>query len=95
MGSDPKKLFPYDVFLNQIKKFGIYSIFVGALLLPILNADPATIPNFDDVAENLNGDKSIVENIFRIPGDLKHAYHKKVIDLFDDLDRLGCMEKIL
>ncbi|XP_055304738.1 uncharacterized protein LOC129569664 [Sitodiplosis mosellana] len=94
LGSDPAKLFPFETFLDQIRKFGIYSIFAGALLLPILCADPATIPNFDDVAEKLDGDESFFENIFRIPGDSKHAYNKKVVDLFDDLNHLGCMEKV-
>lgn len=95
LGSDPQELFPYETFLDQIQKFGIYSIFVGALLLPILNADPATIPNFDDVAEKLNGEESFFKNIFRIPDESKQAYNKKITDLFEDLDRLGCMDKLM
>ena len=65
------------------------------MLLPILCADPATIPDFDDVAEKLNGDESFFKNIFRIPDDSKQAYNKKIVELFDDLNDLGCMEKVL
>lgn len=91
MGSDAEKLFPYEALLNQIEKFGIYTIFVGAFLFPMLYADPATIPNFDDVAEKAGKDDSFFENIFQIPDELKPAYTKKITDLFIDMDRIGCM----
>ncbi|XP_055304442.1 uncharacterized oxidoreductase dhs-27-like [Sitodiplosis mosellana] len=91
LGSDPQKMFPYEALLEQMQKFGIYTIFVGAFLFPMLYADPATIPNFDDVAEKAGSDESFFENIFQIPDELKMAYNNKITDLFIDLERLGCM----
>lgn len=90
MGSDPL-LFPFEALLNQMRQFGIYTIFVGTFLFPMLYADPATIPNFDDVAEKAGNDDSFFKNIFQISDETKPAYNEKITDLFVDMHRLGCM----
>lgn len=91
MGSDPQKLFPYEELLNQMQKFGIYTIFVGAFLFPMLYSDPATIPSFDEVAEKAGKDDAFFENIFQIPDEIKQEYSEKITDLFIDMERLGCI----
>ena len=91
LGSDSNELFPKSALLEQIQRFGIYAIFVGAFLFQMLYADPTTIPNFDELAEKAGTDDTFFDNIFLIPDELKVTYNKKIIDLFVDLDRLGCM----
>lgn len=87
MGSDPEKLFPFEALLDQIRKFAIYSVYVGALYIPIICADVESMPNFDDLSENEN----TMDGIFIVSDKGKNSYNKKIVDLFDELARLGCI----
>lgn len=89
LGSDPKKLFPYEALLEQFQQFGIYSIFVGAFLIPVQCADLDSIPDFDDVAAKAGIDDSFFDDTYRISDDSKKAYNKKITDIFIDFARLG------
>lgn len=82
LGSDPKKLFPFEQLLDQLRKFGRYSVYVGALLFPILNVDVDQLPDFDEFKDDPKTD-----SWFQISPELKKAYNKKVTDVFDDLAR--------
>lgn len=87
MGSDPQKLFPFEALLEQFQKFGIYTIFVGAILIPMLCAEVDSMPDFDAMPEKVEDD--IGDDIFRISN--KPAYNKKVTDIFVDLARIGAI----
>lgn len=88
LGSDPEKLFPFEALLDQFKKFGIYAGLVASVLLPIICADVDSIPGFEPV---LGNDEPISEYMFVIPKETKQAYNKRVVDIFADLTRLGCI----
>lgn len=88
MGSDPKKLFPFETFVEQFKKFGVYAALIGSILLPIVCADVNSLPTFEEV---LNDDKPITDDMFRIPDESKCAYNKRVVDLIADMARVGCI----
>lgn len=88
MGSDPNKLFPYEALLDQVQQFGIYAVFVGAFLIPVLYADLESIPDLDDVAAKAGTDDSFFDDTYRIPDGSKKAYNKKVTDIFTDFARL-------
>ncbi|XP_031627333.1 uncharacterized protein LOC116343429 [Contarinia nasturtii] len=79
LGSDPQTLFPFERVLDQLRKIGVYSIYVGALLLPILGSDPDKLPDIDNEASN--------KNCFQVAAESRKAYNQKVIDMFDDLAR--------
>lgn len=89
MGSDCSKLFPYDALLEQFRKFGVYSAYVGALLIPMICADVDTMPDMNDADTNTSIDDLLDENVMRIPDGSKQAYNKHITDMFDDLVRLG------
>lgn len=89
MGSDPEKLFPYEALLKQLRKFGVYSVFVGALLFPMLCAEVDSLPDFDEAAEDFTKDDGNDNVLFLISKDAKTAYNKKVTDMFIDLARHG------
>lgn len=76
-------LFPYEELERQIQKFGVYAIYVGPIFLPIINKSLSITTNEE---EDL-----ITEDLFQIPDDSKRAYNRMVVDLFDDLARLGCI----
>lgn len=76
MGSEPQKLFPFEVLLDQFKKFGIYAAFAGAVLLPIFVSDLETMPDFDENPSE-----------FTISDELKPEFHKRIVDMIDDMAR--------
>lgn len=89
MGSDPQKLFPYEALLDQLKKFGIYAIFVAALLIPMLVADVETMPDFNELAEKPDTDETRKGYIFPIWGASKLTFNKQTVDMVHDMDRFG------
>lgn len=88
MGSDPEVLFPYKALLNQFRNFGLYTVFVGAFLLPMLCADIDTMPELEPCLKaDLNDPK--YKNTFHISDESKAAYNKRVTDIFVDLARFN------
>ncbi|XP_031627282.1 uncharacterized protein LOC116343401 [Contarinia nasturtii] len=79
LGSDPQKLFPYEALLDQLQKFGVYSVFVGSLLFNQFCADEESIKKVED------SDCFV----FHFSKDSKAAYNKRAMDMFVGLDRLG------
>lgn len=88
LGSDPQKLFPFEALLEQFRQFGVYTIFVGAILIPMLCADVDSMPDFEALPEKFDDDMDD-DNVFRISD--KPAYNKKVTDIFIDLARIGAI----
>lgn len=75
LGSDPQKLFPYEAFLDQFRKFGVYAAFVGAVLLPILCADVDSMPDIDKISETGGSNNDGIYNMSD-----EQAYNKRVTD---------------
>lgn len=80
MGSDPEKLFPIDIFLTEVKKFGKYAGFVGAILCLIMTGDPNKLPDMDDA----DAFKKL-----RASFEATQAFDAKVLDLYSDLALYG------
>lgn len=78
MGSDPEKLFPIDIFLSEVKKFGKYAGFVGAFLCLMMTGDEEKLPEMDE---------SILALIKDAHSSLEatQALDAKVLDLYNDL----------
>lgn len=78
LGSDPEKLFPYVVFMSEVKKFGKHAAFVGAFLSAMMTGDVEKMPDIDDTMVDM------AENLHAKPECLQ-AFDEKVLDLYDDL----------
>lgn len=90
MGSDPKELFPYEALLDQFRTFGIYTVFVGAFLLPMLCAEIDSMPTVDACIKADVNDTEYKRSL-HISDESKAAYNKRVTDIFVDLARLNYM----
>lgn len=75
--------------LQQFRKFGCYGIFVGSVLIALLNTNIDTMPDFDEISENVETDENISANLFPISDEMKPAFNKKIVGLFDDMARFG------
>lgn len=84
LGSDPQKLFPYGVLLEQFREFGVYAAFVCSHLFPMLYADRKTMPGSSDGYDEID-----LQNMFLIPKEFKKDYNKIVCDMLDDMARLN------
>lgn len=67
MGSDPEKLFPYELMLDHLRKFSRNSLIVASLLLPLIITEDGNqgdlngqCKQFEDPREDIaNGMKSL------------------------------------
>lgn len=75
--------------LEQFRTFGCYGIFVGAILIPLLNTSIETMPDFDEISETAETDDNISANLFPISDEMKPTFNKKIVGLFDDMARFG------
>lgn len=84
MGSDPLKLFPYDVMLEHFQKFGKFGLVMATMLLPRLTCEERSSPDLDEIFEKgeMNG------SIF-ITNDSTDTFNKQFRDLIVDMIRLN------
>lgn len=83
LGSDPKKLFPYDAFEKQLKTFGKYGAIVGSLLIPLISSDISSIPDLDEIT-----DRSEVRG-FQMTGESQLRFDTQIVNMIDDMAQLG------
>lgn len=88
LGSDPQKVFSYEVMKEEFKKFGSYGIFVGSILVPLLNTDIETMPDFDFIAEHAET-MNVSEYMFPISEEARPEFNKRIVGLFDDMAQFG------
>lgn len=75
LGSDAEKLFSYNAFLGEMKKYGKYAAIVGTLLLPLLSIDIDSIP--DEDTSDLRA--------FTMSEEAQRGFDKKMLDMMGDL----------
>lgn len=85
LGSDPDKLFTFDEFEGQLKKFGKFAFIWGPMLTNMMMADPNDIPDLDQLSEKLVENKGNIEFTKDFEGDEKTAYETRLRDLIGDL----------
>lgn len=86
LGSDPEKLFSFNDFLGELKRFGRYGLIMGPILLQIITSNPDDIPNLDELAEEMTkSDKTMDENVkaFASVASLE-KYNERVRDIVKD-----------
>lgn len=88
LGSNPDKLFSYDDFHNELKKFGNFVLLMGTMMTEMMLIDPKDIPDIDDSAEEVASvDKNL--NVFAYNEQRDREYDRRINDLFDDFVGMG------
>lgn len=67
-----------------MKKYAIYVVFVGAALFPMLFADVDSMPDMDELTEDMN-----LDDFMCMSENSKRAYNSRIVALFDDMARFG------
>lgn len=84
LGSDPKKLFPFDELKRQMKQFGVYGVIMTPILLQVIVSDSKNIVDMNSIDENTE-----VLDIATIDDSSKIKFRERVSDALQDAMRLG------
>lgn len=87
LGSDPEKLFPYDLMLEHFRKFARFGLILANLLLPVMTTESGNGANLDQVAEQYKAGEPSTKNIF-ITDKTRDKFEKRLRDVVVDLVRL-------
>lgn len=87
LGSDPSKLFPYDVMLEHLHQFGKFGLIMATLLLPIITSEEGTAPDLDQLANSLSEKRDTGVNLFGT-NNSKDEFNKRMRDVVIDMVRL-------
>lgn len=91
LGSDPEKLFPFEMLMEHFHKFGKFGLILAAALLPLITADKGQELNLDDMSEQFSsydGTSEIPENPF-VSNDSKVRFNERMRGVALDMVRLG------
>lgn len=84
LGSDPDKLFPFDVLQEHLKKYSVYGLYMAMLVLIIIISDTEEIPDVHNVASNEN----VIDKFNFEPKNLEN-YNARIRGIVLDFVRLG------
>lgn len=91
LGSDPMKLYPFDCFEADLRKFGNFAFLVGFCVTQFVLDD---IPNSDQVIEEIIKNDAKM-NIFNgSDGEKVKAYNKRIADLVEDFVNYDYFRKL-
>lgn len=83
LGSDIKKLYPYDVFMAHIEKYGRYGLYTAVMLLPLLTSDADEIPDINEVFND--GDVKKAAEAFSFKSKNDEEYNTRIRDIIKDM----------
>lgn len=84
LGSDPKKLFPFDELKSQLKQFGVYGVIMTPILLQVIVSDPKNIVDMNSIDENTTDlDLATIDDSSKI------IFRERVSDALQDAMKLG------
>lgn len=94
LGSDPDTLFPFEMLMEHLHKFGKFGLILAAMLLPMITADPSFGVNLDEFADQVSDYKEgkvemeMKDNPF-LSENSKNKLHKRLRGVAIDMVRLG------
>lgn len=88
MGSDPERLFSYNDFQGELKKFGRYGVLIAPMLVQVVTADPTDIPDMDALSEKMANTGNHEAQSF-ISAKTENAYNQRISDVIRDAERYG------
>ncbi|KAJ6632706.1 hypothetical protein Bhyg_16079 [Pseudolycoriella hygida] len=86
LGSDPEKLFSFNDFLGELKRFSRYGLILAPVLLQIITSKPTDIPDMDEFAEQLQNNTKTVDESMAVfaSTDTLEQYNQRVRDVVKD-----------
>lgn len=88
LGSDPNKLYSYENFRMQLRKFGEYALLMATMIISIRVAKANDVLNLDEFAELSENGKD-VELIHKFDGKTQKEYSELVNGIVTDLIKYG------
>lgn len=79
-------LFSFEALLAEFKKFGVYAVFVGAILIPLLIGNAENMPDVNELVEKLDSQKEFSRSILH---DSVQKFKEYIVDMVDDMARYG------
>lgn len=64
LGSDPEKLFPFELMQDHFQKFGKFGMIMAAMLLPMLTATGGHSVDIDSLCDGIKEGKDIDAEVF-------------------------------
>lgn len=94
LGSDPVKLFPYELMMEHFQKFGKYGLIMASTLLPTITADCGREMNFSDESPEPDhiSNKQMQSNLKNHPlvsNSSLMRFNERIRDVAADMVRLG------
>lgn len=86
LGSDPSVLFPRSAFDEQIKKYAIFGLVMGLLVIPTITTKSEDVPDLDDLSEKMAAQD--VESTRQAFENKRPESRKRIRDLVIDMIQL-------
>lgn len=86
IGSDPEKLFPFSALEDQLRRFGIFSLPMACMLLPMLTIKERVPLDLDEVATS---DMTVSDFCSPLQNPI---FLERMRGVLDDLQQLGFIE---
>lgn len=88
LGSDPEKLFSFELMQNHFRKFGKFGMIMSTMLLPMITADDGSVVDMDELFEEVNDGKDINMDVF-VSKASRNRLNKRLRDVIVDMIRLN------
>lgn len=92
LGSDPDKLYSYENFRMQMKKYSDYALLLVPLIITIRVAQAKDVSNLDDFAESLERGDENAAFVNKFDGDTLIEFSKQINGFVADLVDYGYVE---
>lgn len=79
LGSDIDKLFPYDVFMEHMQKFGKYGLAIATMLLHLMTSEVEEVPDMNEIFEDGNNENIV--SAFTYKSKNEQYYQKRIRDV--------------
>lgn len=88
MGSDPEKLFSFNLMQEHLQKFGKFGFILATVVLPLLGTDKGNGLNIDGIADNTGNheDSQIFDSFYK---NSKNKFNTRLRDVAIDMIQLG------
>lgn len=85
LGSDPEKLFSYDDFQRELRKFGEFPLLFGPMIIQIRIAEAADILDLDEYSERVDKGELDADLLGDFNEENQIIYNTLINDLVNDL----------
>lgn len=94
LGSNPEKLFSYELMMEHLRKFGKFGLIMASTLLPTITTSRESSMNLDGTSSNQNSSSG---ELSKLPKSIDHPlisdsslkrFNKRVRDIAVDMVRL-------